>query len=188
MALEHRMDDIDILNEEPVVFRARSGKAEVTIRELSISEFYRFVPGLQALIARFAGLFVKFRVDLKDLDRLTTRHAAEEMSGRLQVLFSFAEFRREFFDLLRKVCVVHMPRRRFEKEFTVSQMASIFVFLYLFNVDGVKKKLTLALSEVGIRSARISETLSSRSTGSGSFRKTLARRFRPLTPLPASSS
>lgn len=176
MGEEWQKGDREILDEEELEVRA--GRIKVRLRQLSIAEFYRFVPGWRSLLSKYLDLLVRCEVDLKRLDQVKTKADAEGLAHSVQSLLSFREFRRDYIRLLRRAGIVPCSVRRFEREATPADLAKILVYVYLFNTDGVKKKLTSLLQRAGFRSATTSETSSTSSTGGGGYRQELRPRFR----------
>lgn len=187
MSLEYKLDDFDILNEDVptvnIVGRSFFGLPKIidsiTVDELSIGKFYIFVREWPQLMERHIALLQGLEINLTDLDDETK---LENLRIKIQQLFSYVAFRKSYIRFIKKIGLTKLSKKKFEKYSKPSQLATIFVYLYRQNVDGLKKKLMCLLKKCYSTRIPMSEIFTtSSSEGVGSKTKTLPVRYPRLS-------
>jgi len=160
---ELKLEDEEILSERPV--EVRVGTKVVLLRQLTAYEYFvKFTP-------KFLAFLIVFGRELGDLEFPSgrdwrRRSILEQFRKRLTAAASSEKLRRAWFRLLKDVGIVKgMSRRYFERNVTVGNWVRIFLHVYRFNVDGIKKNVLLAIQEV--RQAESSGTTPSSPGGDG---------------------
>ena len=187
MRLDYKLEDFDILNEEvptvSIVGRSIFGFPKVLetikIDELAIGKFYIFVRDWPILMQKHIELIEQLEINLPDLD---DENKLENVRIGIQRLLSYISFRRDYIRFLKKLGLTKLNKRKFEKYAKPSQIATIFVYLYRMNVDGLKKKLMCLLKKCYSTKIPMSEIyIPSYSQKDGLKTKVLQPRFPKLS-------
>lgn len=157
----HTWEDCAVINAK--------GIGKIRIGMISAYEYYSilkpFFEGTFDVYARLLEYSMKDKMDNKALEKYITekvnfmlglfgRHEDVEVSKKLLVelqdFFVFQALRREFWKTLRKLRVISwfVSFRKFERSLTMLDMITVFVYLWLFNEYGVKKKYKFLLDKV----------------------------------------
>lgn len=152
MRLDYKLDDFEILNEEvptvKIVGRSFLGFPKIIetiiIDELPIGKFYIFVRDWPIIMARHIDLIKLAEVNLTDLDN---ESKLDDVRVSIQRLLSYSKFRKDYIKFIRDMGLTKLSAKKFERYVKPSQLATIFVYLYRMNVDGLKKKLMSLLEK-----------------------------------------
>jgi hypothetical protein len=185
------MDDIDILNEKNKVYLIGPKKKKLELKMLGISMYYEY------FIPRFLAFLSYFKKDLELLEfptgkKWNKKKELDSLRSQLQRIFSLKKARNDFIDLLKKVGYLRFSKRYFNKYIDPSGLIDIFIRVYKFNIDDLKKKVLEANLEIllssqqsqtstgNLSNADISRLLKKQSgTGEGGgLKKKLKPRFR----------
>jgi hypothetical protein len=181
VAIEHEVEDIEILNEKPTVFWiGKSGnKKKLIIEMLSISKYYdKFIPLFVGLLQEITK--VNEDIQFPSGKQWKSATQLEKVRKYFQSTFSHKAIRKYFIKMVYKVGYLeNMSLKFFEKYVKPVVLIDIFLYIYKHNIDGFKKKLLEAV-EVVLGSGPLSVT----STGSLSKKvgrqEKLEPRFRRL--------
>jgi len=181
MAIDHEVEDIKILNEEPSVFWiGKSGKKKkLVIEMLGISKYYdRFIP----LFVNLLGMMTKVHEDIVFPSGKQWKSATQldKVRKYFQSVFSHKAIRKYFIKMVERIGYLeNMNRKFFEKFVTPITLIDIFLYIYKHNIDGFKKKLLEAV-EVVLGSGPLSVTSIESSSKKAGRREKLKPRFRRL--------
>lgn len=157
---DHEIED-DSKPLESAVIRV-AGVGDVRIREVSEYHFwYVLAPMRERFLNHYANLLAetrnlnaqqildKIRTFLNDLSAIKP----EELVARVEAMtrtFSDIDIRLEFFRCLRRMGMVPWwtTFRRWQRSVTPSDAVTIFVWLWVFNLDAPKKKLKILLEKI----------------------------------------
>jgi len=143
---EITFEDIEILNEEKQVVHIGPKKKPVVLDMLSISRYYDiFIPKFLEIIQHFQSVVGNITLPTEGKE-YTDKDLMTKLYNQIQQGLSNKKARRSFIKLLKSVGFMGMSRAYFEKYCKVPQMIDIFVHVYRFNVNGVKKKVELVRS------------------------------------------
>jgi hypothetical protein len=134
------MNDIDILNEERKVYFIGPKKKKIELEMLGISKYY------QVFIPRFLTFLNFFKKDLELVNfpsgkEWSRKKEIEALRSQLQRLFSHRKVHTYFIKLLKKVGYLKFSKRYFYKYVKPSELIDIFIKVYKFNIDDLKKKV-----------------------------------------------
>jgi len=170
LPLDYHIDDIDILRGEGVIVPLRGANAKgarVTVGQLSAHDwFFVFLPAMQYMNRAFDNAF--------HLVKLMESNSSEVLYDNGVALTKTLSHNHKaayyVADLLKKVGVSKWRSGKFLRMITVDQLAELFILVYLFNTDGVKKKY-LWLLNLCRGSSSESQTSSSTSTAQDGLQK-----------------
>ncbi len=185
--MDHKAEDVDILNErgkwsDPIGPK----KKRIYFEMLSISRYYEdFVPLYVAFLEYFKTEAA--RMKLPTGKQWKSKKQMETMRSYLRAVFSYRIVRRAWFSLMKQCGIVGMSRKYYERYCKPTDMIEHFLFVYLFNVDGVKKKVEHAVS-VTMGQTPLSSISTDSSLTKGGLKAKLKPRFPTLDSLEGSKS
>jgi len=157
----HTWEDCAVINAK--------GVGKIRIGMISAYEYYSilkpFFEGTFDVYARLLQYSMKDKMNKESLEKYITEKVnfmlglfgsqeevkvSKRLLTELQDFFFFQALRREFWKTLKKLRVIpwHVSFKRFERSLTMIDMVTIFVYLWLFNEYGVKKKYKFLLDKV----------------------------------------
>ena len=143
--MDYEVDDFDILNEKKIEKVIGPKKKPILFEMLSISRYYEdFIPRYILFLEHFKAEAV--RLKLPTGKQWKARKQMEVMRSYLRSVFSYRIIRRLWFKILKTCGIVKMSRRYYERYVSPAEMIEHFLFVYKFNIDGVKKKVEEAVS------------------------------------------
>ena len=131
-----KLEDIDIFNSSGL--RLPAPIDSVVIRQLSVHDwFMKYIPFMQRVIRIFGFNIPQgdiFGKDAKDQYLLNIKMQVMKFAANLAFL-------NELINFLRDVKIISGSRKKWFSILTPDQVILIFMYMYLFNTDGLKKKL-----------------------------------------------
>lgn len=185
--MKYTLTDLEILNEETVDIPIGPDKRMLHLYQLSIGKYYnQFMPRFIGFLNYFKALGIQLSLP-GGADWKKPKVVGKAVEG-IRKVFSHTEVRKSFIKILKKVGFLdrNLNRKYFEKYVKPTELIRIFLYIYKFNIDGVKKNVDQALKEVfGTDSP--SQIFTETSQSEGGLKKVLAPRF-PKYPTPPSPS
>jgi len=188
MPIDHEIDDIDILNQEPTRFwicdkkKRRKGiikRKALVIDMLSIHEYYKvFIPMFINLIELIQK--ENDELILPDGKQWKEKNKLNTIRQYLRTAFSYNYVRKYLIQLVFKVGYLqNMSKRFFDKNVEPAQLIDVFLHIYKHNIDGFKKKVQIAVETV-MGSDPLSLTYTEPLSTKGGLKEKLTPRFRQL--------
>lgn len=179
------LTDLEIIDDEnnfPIARIKVPGMHVITIQMLSEYDyFYILCPMRESFLNYWinkiaitedqtdsAKLVEKINNIVKDIESVKSPKDLQDKSQTLAYLFEDIKIRYLFFKALKKMKIVKswISWRRYQKLMRPIDTIIVFVYLWLFNFDGVKKNVKLLLAKIG---ANTNSQLSIISTNYGSW-------------------
>jgi len=167
------LDEVNILTEEPI--KARVGKKEVLIRQLTLGEYLKFSKMIFKMYLNHSESF------LKTLDLLTKPKI--KIMEQFIVFVRFDNLEKDIIKILNKLFPSVGRKWLFkksylEKNLTPTQLFDMVSALYLLNFGAVKKKFNLMMKTLNLDSQNLMST--SKKSSDGNQDKSLKPRFTKL--------
>lgn len=191
------LTDIEIMdddNDYPVASIKVKGLGKVKITMLSEWDYYNhFIPMQQAFISYYANALTRGETEMTDkkVERIrakvnafvneisleSTKEGLLEKARELTFLFDDPKARRFFFKKLKAFGVLPwwIGWKRYQKKVRPIDTMAIFVFLWSFNVDGLKKNAKFLLAKISAIINTESPTESRYFESLDSFKEALAK-------------
>lgn len=180
--IEHRAEDIDILNEEPSVFWIGKGNKakKLEIEMLTMHKYYKiFLPRFVTLINLI--VMQNNEIQLPEGEMWKNKKGMDQTMRYLRVTFSAGEIRKNFIKLLNKVGYLNeMSVNFFEKNVKPTVLVAIFLYVYKHNIEGFKKKVLEVVKEITGQCDPQPLTFIDSLSKKGGLKEKLKPRFRPL--------
>ena len=170
LPIDYRIEDIDILNGAGVMLPLRGPDARgarVYIGQLTVYQwFYTFLPSLQVMNKTFDNAF-----ELINLLSVSNSEIIEENKYRIgKAVAGNVKASTQMVKVLTSLKVNRWSIKRFMRMVTVEQLIELFILIYLFNSDGVKKKFLSMINLCKVSSTELPTSPSS-STKLGGYQK-----------------
>ena len=177
--MKYTFKDIEILDEEKVELEIGKKKKIVVLEMLTIKKYYDvFIPKFLEFLQYFKMLGKSLELpsykdkDWKDKDFMN------DLIDKIRQVMSYENARKEFIKLLKKIGCLKMSRAYFEKYVKPTELISIFLYVYKFNIDGVKKKLDEAETEIlGVATSQVTPNSTGLQLKKGGLREKLPARY-----------
>jgi hypothetical protein len=140
---DYKLEDVDIFNFKGVHMPLMDGSYAFIGQLSAYNWFYVYLPGMQSFF-KYCKLIIPdltLLEDLKDAGKVQLFHET------FTELLRSHKMRLFYIKLLRKLGVFKGSLAKFQKRISEVQLPEIFVLLYKFNSDGLKKKL-ISLAEM----------------------------------------
>ncbi len=141
---DYKLDDIDIFNNVGV--RLKSPDNHIVIQQLSPYDwFYIYIP----IMTGFYNYFNDILPEIDLLSDIKHEKKIENFKDRFIIALNHEKFRREYIKYFIRVNVLKGPYKKALK--SISRMyvlSEMFLLTYLFNTEGLKKKLISQVSQV----------------------------------------
>ncbi len=121
-------------------------------------------------------LLEKIKNVVNEIESVKTKEDIEAKANTLAYLFEDMKIRYEFFKNLKKMKIVKwwVSWKRYQKCMRPIDSLTVFIFLWLFNFDGVKKNVFLLFKKIGVSTSSHLPTISSSYGNWESYKKKLA--------------
>jgi len=144
--IELKLEDLQILNEEPVIFKVGPKKKKIVLKMLSIGKYYdKFLPQFMVLL----DLIKQVQPDFFFPDK-EEKNQLKKMLLFLRQIISFKVIRKQIIKILKIGFEVQASKSYLEKYLTPVQLIEILYLIYKFNIAGFKKKLQELSEKIGI--------------------------------------
>jgi len=145
LPVDYKIDDIDIFAYKGVKLPGTN----IVLQQLSPYDwFYKYLPYMNKMLALLDNLFPGITIG----DEQSTL----EYRNIILVALQNKLFRRHYFGLLKKLKVIKGSIKKLMKSTKIDLFIDIFFCLYLFNTDGLKKKLKFRINQVFTQKNQIS--------------------------------
>jgi len=158
LPLDYKLDDIDIFAWKGI----KLPQHEIVVQQLNSFEwFHIYLPYMRQMLNFLDKLFPGVTFGEKSY---------LEYKDFIYVALTNKLFRKHYFGLLKKLKIIKGSIKKFLKNTGIDLLIDIFFSLYLFNTDGLKKKLKYRINQVFIQKNPISETSSMNAKNMGGLR------------------
>lgn len=161
---DYKLDDLDIFNDQGV--RLASPLEHIEIKQLSCADwFFKYIPFLQRCVNHLNAV-----IKYTDFFAEHTPENIKEFKKILAFAMTNINFIRDCIRFFISAGILKGSIDKCMRELPIDGIVKIFIYTYLFNTDGLKKKLFFLAQEVGIKKNMTLETSSTNASvtaGSG---------------------
>ena len=153
LPIDYKLDDIDIF-----AWKGVELSNNIVIQQLKAYDwFYVYLPYMQKMINILGNMFPGITLD----------EGYAENKNFIFIAITNKIFKKHYFKLLEKLKIFKCRNNKILKLIKMEMLIDTFFLLYLFNTDGLKKKLKYRIDQVFIQKSPTSGTSSTNAKNMG---------------------
>jgi hypothetical protein len=155
LSVDYKMSDIDIFAWKGV---SLPYKIQVEIQQLKCYDwFYVYLP----IMGKMVNYFYKILPEITLLKDFKNESNINMFKDRFLITLQDIKFRNYCIGMFRKLNFIQCGVKTLLKNIYINELCEMFLLTYLFNTEGLKKKLKFLIERVYTKKNQISETSSS---------------------------